>query len=194
MNWCKNPTFKEVGFWFGTNQILKWRVGDVAYTGRFQPTHMPLLLPHQAPLPPQTTTTMFHPWQIRTVSPPQIRTKKRSWTIWNDAYRTQMDGNGWYTPPPIPWRGYFWTWSIRSVGTPPELHNTQGEKSMGRSYIWDTVSLVRLFWEVQQTSPNGLVEPSWTRNKSPLVLSRTIKTNGLGNFTTNCHLNIILIR
>ena len=35
------------------------------------------LLPQQAPLPQQTTTTQLELWQIRTVTPPLIRIKKQ---------------------------------------------------------------------------------------------------------------------
>ena len=94
---------KRLGFWFSAYQVLKWRGGDVVNTGWFQPTDMPP--PATAASPPstqQTTTTQLEPSQIKTVTPLLIRTQNRQWTSYNDAYRTQMDGNGWYTPLPYP--------------------------------------------------------------------------------------------
>lgn len=131
---CKNPNLqKRLGFSFCTFQVLKWRSGLTRVVSTY--TYAAPCYRNKHPLPPQISTTKFQPWQIKTVTPPLIRPGKRIWTSCNDAYRTQMDVNGWCTPPPIPMTGYFWTWSIRSVSTPPELHNTPGEKFMGRSYI-----------------------------------------------------------
>ena len=101
---CKPKPSKRLGFWFSAYQVLKWRGGDVAYTGWFQPTHMPppTTAISPPPSPQQTTTTQLEPWQIRTVTPLLMWTEKRQWTSYNDALRMQMDGNGWYTPLPYP--------------------------------------------------------------------------------------------
>ena len=94
---------RRLGFWFSAYQVLKWRGGDVVNTWWFQPTHMPL--PATATSPPSPSKPpppslnsgksglLHHPW---------FESKSRVTTTWNDALRTQMKVNGWYTPLPYP--------------------------------------------------------------------------------------------
>ena len=133
MNWCKNPTFKEVGVFglaiisfCGEKQVMR------SHQGGFNLHICRPLLPQQAPPTPSIyrnqTPPMANQEGFTTPDSNQkafLNQLKRRFT--NPSGRKRVV----YTPP-IPWRGYFWTWSIRSVGTPPELHNPPGENSMGK--------------------------------------------------------------
>ena len=102
---------------------------------------------NKLPLPPQTTTTQLPPWQIKTVTPLLIRTQKRLSTSYNDALRTQMDVNGWYTPLQYP-EEVTSEHGASAASVPHQSCTTHPEKNSWGDHIYaDTVSLVRLVSE-----------------------------------------------